>query len=585
MNKIRRSWLGRGSVMALVAAGLIGLGACSGSDDGLSQALEEALQERLDQALEDLDDLEDERDDALDERDDALKERDDARDDLQGEQQENQGLQEERDDLQEERDEAQQKLDRFVALEIVNAIPDTIPDRNSIPSVPSFLSYGEPVREPVLATATGATFTSTSTGSSGGWFTTTRSGSGEQRRDFVEIFSNVERPIREDIRDYSAREADEVPTGVTTQLPWNLTFDEQGRPTNHLDITTANAGTIATSSRFPRPSTQRQGEKETFTVTDRGPTQAQKNQANARKVVVDDLNSDDTPANDVVFADDPLYDDYRLPVRADRYLERYSIDISGIGMLQGARGTFRCAGTSETAGSGGSCTVNLSGPNNYVFANGAGVEWQFIPTSATSEVIIPDAEYMWFGWWKREPIETTPNDVNANAVFDYAANYGGTNQVTDFANATGTATYEGAAIGYYGFYDIEAAEDDRSRSGRFQAKATLTADFGDATDLGTISGSITEFDTEPTWSVTLKSQNIATGGNTGEVAPADDADDSVSWSIRGLPRDGGQWEAKFYSNFEDPADNSQPTGVAGAFTAQYGDHRKMIGSFGAERDN
>ena len=93
-------------------------------------------------------------------------------------------------------------------------------------------------------------------------------------------------------------------------------------------------------------------------------------------------------------------------------------------------------------------------------------------------------------------------------MFDYAANYGGTNAVTDVAGATGSATYEGAAIGYYGFYDIEAAEDDRSRAGRFQAKATLTADF-DADDEGTLSGSITEFDTEPTWSVTLKSQSIS----------------------------------------------------------------------------
>ena len=557
MNKIRRSWLGRGSVMALVAAGLIGLGACSGSDDGLSQAQEEALQERLDQTLEDLDDLEDERDDAIEERDDALEERDDARDDLQGEQQENQGLQEERDDLQEERDEAQQTLDRFVALEIVNAIPAT--SANTVPSVPSSLSYNQPV----LATATGATFTSTSTGSSGGWFKTTRSGSGEQRRDFVEIFSNVEAPFREDIRDYSGR----------TEIAWGLIFDAQGRPTNHLDITTANAGTIAASSRFPRPSTQRQGEIEMFTVTDRGPTQAQKNEANTRKTEVDGLNSDNNPANDVVFADDPLYDDYRLPVRTDRYPERYSIDISG--SLQGAPGTFRCAGTTETGGSGGSCTVDLSGPNNYVFANGNGVEWQFIPTSATSKVSIPDGEYMWFGWWQRKPIETLPNA--GNAVFDYAANYGGTNEVTNIADATGSATYEGAAIGYYGFYDIEAAEDDRSRSGRFQAKAALIADF-DATGQGTLSGSITEFDTEPTWSVTLKSQTISSGA-------VEAAADTVSWSIRGLPRDGGQWEAQFYSNFESPADTAQPTGVAGAFTAQYGDHRKMIGAFGAEREN
>ena len=195
--------------------------------------------------------------------------------------------------------------------------------------------------------------------------------------------------------------------------------------------------------------------------------------------------------------------------------------------------------------------------------------------SATSKVSIPDGEYMWFGWWKREPIETTPND--ANAVFNYAANYGGTNQVDNVADATGTATYEGEAIGYYGFYDIEAAENDRSRSGRFQAKATLIADF-DATGEGTLSGSITEFHTEPTWSVTLKSQSISSGA---VDAPAD----SVSWSIRELPRDGGEWEAQFYSNFEEPADTAQPTGVAGAFTAQYGDHRKMVGAFGAERDN
>ena len=195
----------------------------------------------------------------------------------------------------------------------------------------------------------------------------------------------------------------------------------------------------------------------------------------------------------------------------------------------GAPGTFRCAGDAA----GGTCTVDISGPNDYVFASVTNVEWQFIPTSATSQVIIPDAEYMWFGWWKREPFETTPNAVNA--VFDYAANYGGTNAVTNVTGATASATYEGAAIGYYGVYDIEAAEDDRSRAGRFQAKATLIADF-DAVGEGTLSGSITEFDTEPTWAVTLKSQAISSGA----VAAAAD---TVSWTISGLPRDGGQWEA------------------------------------------
>ena len=240
MNKIRRNWLGRGSVMALVAAGLIGLGACS-SSDGLDRAEEEALQERLDQAIDDRDEAEDRADEAEDRADAAEGRLDEAEDRA--------------DEAEDRADEAQQTLNRFVALEIVTAIP-TVPT-GTVPGVPANLSYNEPV----LATATGATFTSTSTGSSAGWFTTTRSGSSEQRRDRVEIFSNVEAPFREDIRDYSARTT--VPRGVATELPWTgVTYDAQGRPTGHINIDTANAGRIAAASRFPRPSTHRQGELE-----------------------------------------------------------------------------------------------------------------------------------------------------------------------------------------------------------------------------------------------------------------------------------------------------------------------------------
>ena len=465
---------------------------------------------------------------------------------------------------EEERDEAQQKLDRFVALEIVNETPDDIAKgtiavpQGSTVTVPTAITIPVPgllYREPALVTVTGAQFTSTTTGSSSGWFKTTRSGSSEQRRDFAEIFSNVEAPAREDFRDHD--------------LGSGLTYDANGRvlgTDNHIDITTAH-GRLAASSRFPRPSTQRQGELETFTVTDRGPDQTQKTDAIAEKMRIDVLNSDADLTNNVVFdATNAHYDNYRLAVRnTERYPERYSIDISGT--LYGAPGTFRCAGTTE----GGTCTVDLSGPNNYVFGQ-TDAEWQFIPTSATSKVIIPDGQYMWFGWWMREPFETTPN-ADMAAEYDFASSYGGEGELDSVAGATGPATYEGAAIGHYAFYDIEAAENDRSRAGRFEAKATLIADF----DTNTLSGSITDFDTEPTWSVTLKSRPIASGG----VAAMDD---SVSWSIRGLPRDGGQWEAKFYSNFVEPADTASPTGVAGAFTAQYGSNRKMIGAFGAERD-
>lgn len=528
----RLAWV---SALALIMAAGLTLAACGGSD-GLSKSEEQALQDRL-QAAENARRL------AEQQRQQEQQRRQQAEQRNQQEQQARQEAEAERDAAEEERDEAQQTLDRFVALEIVTAIPDdiTAADKGIITVSP--LSY----RTAAPVSATGATFTSTSTGSSGGWFTTTRSGISEQRQDFVEIFSNVEAPFREDFRDHS--------------LGSGLTYDTNGRvlgTDNHINITTTDHGTIAASSRFPRPSTQRQGELETFTVTDRGPDQTEKD---AAILAYETARDDGDPATNY----DTSLPDYRLAVRnSDRYPERYSVDISGT--LMGAPGTFRCAG----AAAGGTCTVDISGPNDYVFAQ-TGAEWQFIPTSATSKVIIPDAEYLWFGWWKREPFETTPNAVNA--VFDYAANYGGTNLVADSTGATGSATYEGAAIGYYGVYDIEAAEDDRSRAGRFQAKATLIADF----NADTLSGSITEFDTEPTWEVTLQSRPIASGA----VAAADD---TVSWTISGLPRDGGQWEAQFYSNFETPAATAQPTGVAGAFTAQYGTHRKMVGAFGAERD-
>ena len=542
--------------LALAAAFVAGCGGGS----SITQEEHDAVQQQAKNAAEEAEKQKERAEAAEAARQKAAREKQQAEQALRDEQQRQQELAEQARQAEEERDAAQQKLNRFVALEIVNAIPTHLtgsslpPAKTVMPDTPSVrtLSYGQPV----LATATGATFTSTITGSSRGWFKTTRSGSSQQRRDFVEIFSNAEAPTREDFEDHA--------------LGLNLDYDANGRVlglNNHIDISTPDHGTIAASPRFPLPSTKRQGELETFTVTDRGPSQDEKDTATT---AYENQRDDGDPTTNYDTSDP----DYRLPVRnMDRYPERYSVDISGT--LQGAPGTFRCAGTA----SDGSCTVDISGPNNYVFANGTGVEWQFIPTSATSKVIIPDGEYMWFGWWMREPIETTPNA--ADAVFDYAADYGGMGAVTSFSGATGSATYEGTAIGYYGFYDIEAAEDDRSRAGWFQAKATLTADFANEAAEGTISGSITEFDTEfgtePTWSVTLKSQTISSG-------TVEAANNAVSWSIRGLPRDGGQWEAKFYSNFESPAATAQPTGVAGSFTAQYGDHRRMIGAFGAERD-
>ena len=321
-------------------------------------------------------------------------------------------------------------------------------------------------RQPATVTSptvTSPTFTNTSTGTLGGWFKTILSGRAQNRVDTAEVYSNVEAPTREDIRDHS--------------LGSTLTFDENGRPTDHIDVTEAH-GPIAASSRFPRASTQSSGEVETFTVTDRGLHRTQDEKDMAVMTAQDTATTQCATAGDACdMARAALAEARSERVRGARYPERYSVDVPGT--LMGAPGNFRCANLTEE---GAECEVDRSGPNNYDFSADSGTEWQFIPTSATSKVIIPDGEYMWFGWWTRAPQESEPNAVHA--VFDFGVNYGGMGAVTTVAGAIGPARYEGSAVGQYAVYDVVAAENDRSRSGRFEATAILTADFADGTTTG-----------------------------------------------------------------------------------------------------
>ena len=162
----RLAW---GAALALMVAAGLTLAACTGSDDGLSLSEEEALQERVERAEEAKRQAEQRHLQEQQRRQQAEQQR-------QQEQQARQEAEAREEAADDRADAAEQKLDRFVAYEIVGEIP--VASASDVPAVPSFLMHGEPV----LATATGATFTSTSTGSSGGWFTTTRSGSSEQRK-------------------------------------------------------------------------------------------------------------------------------------------------------------------------------------------------------------------------------------------------------------------------------------------------------------------------------------------------------------------------------------------------------------------
>ena len=201
-------------------------------------------------------------------------------------------------------------------------------------------------------------------------------------------------------------------------------------------------------------------------------------------------------------------------------------------------------------------------------------------------IVVPDAEYMWFGVWARQTVRLATPPEQPTELWRFDARHGGTHAVTDLSAATGSATYTGPAAGRYAVYEPDTGD---SSIGSFTASATLQADF-DASP-NTVSGTITGFSNDSSWSLGLQQRNIS-GGTTAAIAPDED---TVTWTIDGIPDDSGVWEAGFYSDLEvtGSTDQSrtvdyQPHGIAGTFEATYdpsgvGARAAVIGGFGAHR--
>ena len=218
------------------------------------------------------------------------------------------------------------------------------------------------------------------------------------------------------------------------------------------------------------------------------------------------------------------------------------------GRFDGASGYFQCENANDA------CSVRHTG-RGYVLEGGT---WKFY-TSKSSTVQDPDDNFMHFGWWKRKTVADGMFSYRTfNLVHGVTATEGG------FEQLTGSATYEGAAIGQYAIYQPLGTQ---SNHGSFTAKATLTANF----DTDRLSGSVTGFDVSPGWSVTLNE----TGMPNGNVATG-----AVSWTIDGNTENGGEWDGAFQSEIS-PYAGHIPDGVTGTFDAQYNTVGRLQGAFGA----
>ena len=254
---------------------------------------------------------------------------------------------------------------------------------------------------------------------------------------------------------------------------------------------------------------------------------------------------------------------------------RNDIDTARIsGTFNGASGYFHCMSAA--------CTIGRRG-NSYVIVAGT---WEFVTTDrATAR--IDDRSYAYFGWWRREQRDNetfsyvpffgvAPNaETGGGTTLQYSATAGGGSA---FDNLTGSATYRGPAVGQYAIYQPLGGQ---SGTGAFTAQAELAANF----DANNLSGTVTNFSNDSSWSLTLNSASMQ-GGD------IDDEGD-VDWTISGNTSDvQGNWDAEFYS--ESNYVGQFPDGVVGTFTAAFdadvdGDQDldeiigAIIGAFGATK--
>ena len=279
------------------------------------------------------------------------------------------------------------------------------------------------------------------------------------------------------------------------------------------------------------------------------------------------------------------------------------------GTYFGAPGTFTC--TSDGSTPALTCSIVRTEGGATPFKTGTGGAWRFKPDPGAM-VELPDQDWLAFGFWL-----TTPDD--SRGTHRIGVFYDG---MEEYAHSTaqepggklealrGTATYEGAAAGYY----VDGLDD-----GLFTARANLTAKFDvvDSTG-GTLEGRIDNFRTsegaylgadtpanpndpvtggEGDWYVSLMSNSIGGGGDV-VVMPTLEADVASTGLTAGLTAgsaDGvpwnGTWSAQLYGaggrpDTDAPFLGIAPTGVAGDFRAVgslgNSQYRGVVGAFGAE---
>ena len=235
------------------------------------------------------------------------------------------------------------------------------------------------------------------------------------------------------------------------------------------------------------------------------------------------------------------------------------------GMFHGASGTYACTNT-------GGCMLEVTAPSTEqgpMYTAGTDDTWTFTPDEG-AKIADADAAYQYFGWWVDTPAKATDKAY----PYEVMVFYGGMGESPpNLDSLHGEATYNGSAAGLFAVPEVKANAEKNiehvpAAHGQFTATAMLKADFGDATDPVSVTGTIGTFKRNDgvanSWELTL---------GKGKVISVD-ADAT------------GTWEYQLYGG--DTTDNTHPTAIAGRFEAHITGLKDkstpvVAGGFGATR--
>ena len=257
------------------------------------------------------------------------------------------------------------------------------------------------------------------------------------------------------------------------------------------------------------------------------------------------------------------------------------------GTYNGASGRYRCTGTCSSTNDGEGSPSALGGT------------WRFFPDS-DARVSTPDADYLYYGWWVSKDKDGMPEAASAFAgtvgTVGIVDNFSNLNPAYGWSSAsnangiTGSATYTGNAVGKFAINDHLNGTGD---GGHFTADAKLKAKFGSHDAGNGVTGTIDNFrlndgSEDPGWSVKLN--NSSAWADDGVVTGTD-----TVWSIDGNEADSsGEWGGTMYDETpgvynKDTApygDGSNiPTTVTGRFYSEFHDNGRMVGAFGAQKED